>query len=98
MAIADRIDTLVGLFGINKIPSFKRPFRFKTYTLGVLRILVEKDLSLDLKLLINWSINSTWPVKLTDNTADSLYEYIMDLVAGIKNVDLISIASTRYVH
>ena len=52
VAIADRIDTLVGLFAIDKIPSGEKdPFALKRQALAILRIIIEKSLSLDLQAL-----------------------------------------------
>lgn len=49
LAIADRLDTLVGVFGINQAPTGdKDPFGLRRAALGVLRILIEKQLNLDL--------------------------------------------------
>lgn len=53
LALADRIDTLVGIFGINQAPTGdKDPFGLRRAALGVLRILIEKHINLDLKELI----------------------------------------------
>ncbi|MFT5721023.1 MAG: glycyl-tRNA synthetase beta chain [Motiliproteus sp.] len=53
LALADRIDTLVGLFGIKQPPTGSRdPFALRRATLGTLRILVEHQLDLDLLELI----------------------------------------------
>ncbi len=49
LALADRLDTLVGIFGIGLVPSGdKDPFGLRRAALGVLRILVERRLDLDL--------------------------------------------------
>ncbi len=53
LAMADRIDTLVGIFGINQAPTGdKDPFALRRAALGVLRILIEKKLNLDLRDLL----------------------------------------------
>jgi len=53
LALADRIDTLVGLFGINQPPTgSKDPFALRRATLGTLRIMVERQLDLDLMELL----------------------------------------------
>ncbi|CAM3493175.1 glycine--tRNA ligase subunit beta [Parendozoicomonas haliclonae] len=53
VAIADKLDTIVGIFGIKQPPSgSKDPFALRRATLGVLRIIVEKKLKLDLRSLI----------------------------------------------
>jgi glycyl-tRNA synthetase beta chain len=57
LAVADRIDTLVGIFGINQIPTGdKDPFKLRRAALGVLRILIEKKLNIDLLKLINHAV------------------------------------------
>ncbi len=49
LGLADRLDTLVGIFGIGQPPTgSKDPFALRRASLAVLRILVEKDLDLDL--------------------------------------------------
>ena len=53
LAIADRLDTLVGMFDIGQAPSGDRdPFGLRRAALGVLRILVESELDLDLERLL----------------------------------------------
>ena len=53
LALADRLDTLVGLFGINQPPTgSKDPFALRRATLGTLRIMVEHRLDLDLLPLL----------------------------------------------
>ncbi|HEU6455151.1 MAG TPA: glycine--tRNA ligase subunit beta, partial [Roseateles sp.] len=53
VALADKLETLVGLFGIGQLPTGdKDPFALRRHALGVIRILVEKNLPLDLPALI----------------------------------------------
>jgi len=53
LALADRLDTLVGIFGIHQAPTGdKDPFALRRAALGVLRILIEKSLPLDLEQLL----------------------------------------------
>ncbi|MFT3741814.1 MAG: glycine--tRNA ligase subunit beta [Gammaproteobacteria bacterium] len=57
IAIADKIDTLVGLFGIHQPPSGEKdPFGLRRAALGVLRILIEKQLPMDLLQLLQEAI------------------------------------------
>ncbi|MFO7603446.1 MAG: glycine--tRNA ligase subunit beta [Gammaproteobacteria bacterium] len=54
LAIADRLDTLCGIFAIGQIPSGdKDPFALRRAALGVLRIIIEQQLDLDLHTLIS---------------------------------------------
>ncbi len=53
LALADRLDTLIGIFAIGQIPTGdKDPFALRRAALGVLRILIEKQLPLDLTSLL----------------------------------------------
>ena len=53
LALADKLETLVGLFGIGQLPTGdKDPFALRRHALGVIRILVEKNLPLGLSDLI----------------------------------------------
>ena len=53
LAIVDRLDTLVGIFDIGQAPSGDRdPFGLRRAALGVLRILIEGELDLDLERLL----------------------------------------------
>jgi glycyl-tRNA synthetase beta chain len=53
LALADRLDNLVGLFGINKIPSGEKdPLGLRRAATGILHIILEKKLNLDLKELL----------------------------------------------
>lgn len=57
LAIADRLDTLIGIFGINQAPTGdKDPFGLRRAALGVLRILIEKELNLDLHSLLGAAV------------------------------------------
>jgi glycyl-tRNA synthetase beta chain len=56
VAIADRLDTLVGLFGIGQPPTgSKDPYALRRATVGLLRIIIEQDLELDLAALLQAS-------------------------------------------
>ena len=53
LALADKLETLVGLFGIGQLPTGdKDPFALRRHALGVIRILAEKNLPLDLPELL----------------------------------------------
>ena len=57
VALADKLETLVNMFGIGEIPTGdKDPFALRRHALGVIRILNEKNLPLDLITLINRTI------------------------------------------
>lgn len=59
LAIADRLDILVGVFGINQAPTGdKDPLGLRRAALGVLRILIEKKLNIDLRELLEFAVKN----------------------------------------
>lgn len=59
VAIADKLDTLVGIFGIGQKPTGdKDPYALRRATLGILRIIIGNKLDLDMKSLINDAVNA----------------------------------------
>jgi len=58
LSLADKIDTLVGFFGLNKKPSSsKDPYALRRLALGVIRIIVENKKDFKIKDLINYSLS-----------------------------------------
>jgi glycyl-tRNA synthetase beta chain len=82
LAIADKLDTLAGIFAIGQIPSGdKDPFGLRRAALGVLRIMVECKLDLDLSELVVQALQNyqgTVDIKDTAKVAHSLYQFIME--------------------
>ena len=80
LAIADRLDTLAGIFTIGKKPSGNRdPFGLRRASLGVIRLSIECGLDLDLKGLIAKSLELQPAGKEDpDELAESLYTFITD--------------------
>ncbi|MFN4103310.1 MAG: glycine--tRNA ligase subunit beta [Tepidimonas sp.] len=57
VALADKLETLVGLFGIGSLPTGdKDPYALRRHALGVVRMLIERDLPLDLPALIEAAV------------------------------------------
>lgn len=57
LSIADKLDSLVGTFGIGQIPTGdKDPFGLRRAALGILRILIEKEIDLDLKSALDFAL------------------------------------------
>ncbi len=79
VAIADRLDTLVGIFGIGQKPSgVKDPFGLRRAALGVLRTLIETPLDLDLEELLKVAAEEL-AGKLDATTAvPEVFEFMMD--------------------
>jgi len=80
LAVADKIDTLAGVFSIGKKPSGNRdPFGLRRAALGIVRILVECGLDIDLKELIAEAIALQPESKLpTNELLNDLYAFISD--------------------
>ena len=77
VALADKLETLVGMFGIGNLPTGDRdPFALRRHALGVIRMLVEKDLPLDLQTLLVSAVPA-FGDKITDATAQ-LVEFFYD--------------------
>lgn len=78
VAISDKIDSLVGIFGINQPPKGdKDPFALRRAAIGVIRIIIEKQLDLDLAELINESITLFGEKLSNENTAENVLDFIM---------------------
>lgn len=79
LAIAERLDTLVGIFAIGQTPTGdKDPFALRRSALGLLRILIEKQLDLDLRALID-SAAGNFPAALNAGSiGDALFSFMMD--------------------
>jgi len=81
VALADKLETLVGMFGIGNLPSGdKDPFALRRHALGVIRMLTEKDLPLDLSALIAAAV-PVFGDKISDPAA-ALADFIYDRLAG----------------
>jgi glycyl-tRNA synthetase beta chain len=73
VALADKLETLAGMFGIGQIPTGdKDPFALRRHALGILRILIEKSLALDLVDLVNTAFSVFPPGLLSDAHAQAL--------------------------
>ncbi|WP_279152489.1 glycine--tRNA ligase subunit beta [Photobacterium iliopiscarium] len=70
VAMADKLDTIVGIFGIGQAPKGSDPFALRRASLGVLRIIVENGYDLDLVDLVA-KAHSLFGDKLTNATVDS---------------------------
>ena len=81
VALADKLETLVGMFGIGNVPTGdKDPFALRRHALGVIRMLIEKDVALGLPELLALSA-PVFGDKISGN-ADALIDFIYDRLAG----------------
>jgi glycyl-tRNA synthetase beta chain len=80
VAIADKLDTLVGIFGIGQKPSGdKDPYALRRATLGILRIIIGQKLPLDMATLVDASL-ATFGTTLKDSA--SVRGDVLEFVQG----------------
>ena len=79
LALADKLDSIVGIFGIGQPPTgSKDPFALRRSAIGVLRIIVEKELDLDLLYCIEQAVSGFEEANLAQNTADEVFEFMLE--------------------
>ncbi len=79
LALADRIDSLIGIFAIGQKPSgVKDPFALRRAALGVVRILIEKDLPLDLAELCGLAADGLSKTIDASAVIDEVLDYLFD--------------------
>ena len=78
VSLADKIDTLTGIYGIGQGPTgSKDPYALRRTALGMLRILLEGKIELDLKSLIDFSLNLHLE-EVDRGSAVDIYTFMMD--------------------
>ena len=81
VALADKLETLVGMFGIGQLPTGdKDPFALRRHALGVIRMLVERELPLDPIMLISAAVQAFG--SLIREAIKELSEFIYERLAG----------------
>lgn len=79
LALAEKMDTLVGIFGIGMPPTGdKDPFALRRAGLGVLRILIEQQLPLDLNKFIAHAIDQYQHQINKDGLNKQIFSFLMD--------------------
>lgn len=85
VALADKLETLVGMFGIGNLPTGDRdPFALRRHALGTLRMLIEKNLPLDLDALLAEAAAQFQDIAGFDASKATveLQDFILDRLAG----------------
>jgi glycyl-tRNA synthetase beta chain len=80
LAIADKLDTIAGIFAVGKKPSGNRdPFGLRRSALGIVRIIIERGLDLDITALVAATV-ADQPVRDKDekDLSESLYDFITE--------------------
>lgn len=79
VALADRLDTLVGIFGIGQIPTgSKDPFALRRAALAVIRILLDQNAGITLHALANAAATQFPAGVIAEDCADTVVNYIIE--------------------
>ena len=79
VGLADRLDTLVGIFGIGQPPTgSKDPFALRRASLSVLRIIVEQGLDLDLRECLDLAVAQYPEGVIAEGTTEQVLEYMIE--------------------
>ncbi|RMP84934.1 glycine--tRNA ligase subunit beta [Pseudomonas syringae] len=79
VAIADKLDTLVGIFGIGMLPTgSKDPYALRRAALGILRILIEKKLDLNLVETVKFAVTQFGAKIKPAGLAEQVLDFIFD--------------------
>lgn len=105
LALADRLDTLTGIFGIGQVPTgSKDPFALRRASLAALRLLVEKELDLDLQELIETAAANFSNLSHKQTVVPTLLTYMLDRFRswyeeeGIHTETFLSVAAKKLSH
>ncbi|WP_062058113.1 glycine--tRNA ligase subunit beta [Cellvibrio sp. OA-2007] len=79
IALADRLDTITGIFGIGQQPTgSKDPFALRRASIAVLRLLVEKNLALDLRDLLTFAKSQHTNLTVGDELVEQVLAYMLE--------------------
>ncbi len=102
VAVADKLDTLVGIFGIGMLPTgSKDPYALRRAALGVLRVLIEKQLDVDLAELVAITIAQYGDKINSEGLAEKIQDFVFDRLRARyedAGVDVAVYQAVRAVH
>ncbi|MBD3897052.1 glycine--tRNA ligase subunit beta [Halomonas sp. ML-15] len=79
LALADRLDTLTGIFGIGQRPTgAKDPFALRRAAIGILNIMVKGELDLDLRELLELAASQHRDLPQADHLVDDVLDYMLE--------------------
>ena len=83
LALADRIDSLVGIFAIGQKPTgVKDPYALRRASLGIMRILIEAPMDLDVYMLLRLSADTYQPRIEANSAVEEVYTYMLERLHG----------------
>ncbi|MBU9265877.1 glycine--tRNA ligase subunit beta [Burkholderia gladioli] len=84
VALADKLETLVGIWGIGLAPTGEKdPFALRRHALGVLRLLLEKQLPLDIVGLLRAAQASFAGIAGVADSTDAIFAFFLDRLRGL---------------
>ena len=84
LALADKLDTLAGIFAVGQKPSAsKDPYALRRAALGALRICVEAKLPLDLRALLKAALDAQPAGRRDDPTLVELWDFVLERLRGL---------------
>jgi glycyl-tRNA synthetase beta chain len=84
VALADKLETIVGIWGIGLQPTGEKdPFALRRHALGVLRILLEKRLAIDLLELLRVAQRQFAGIPQVAESTDAIYAFFLDRLRGV---------------
>jgi glycyl-tRNA synthetase beta chain len=93
VALADKLDTLAGIFAIGQKPSAsKDPYALRRAALGVLRICLEAELPLDVRALLKLALDAQPAGKRDVATLDELWDFAVNRFLGLCSSQLFELA------
>jgi len=107
LSLADRIDSLVGLFSAGEEPSGDRdPYALRRAALGIIRILVEKKIDLDITTLIEMSVDAYQQTgcPIEQDTPQRVSTFLIEryralyLAIGFRNDEITAVTRTGATH
>ena len=101
LSIADKFTTLIDLFSINEIPTGEKdPFGLRRNTIGVIRLIIEKKLPININALIDTFLdkNDSARASLTNFFYERLFNYLKDLGYSNDMVDALVSSKPEQIH
>ncbi len=101
LAIADKFTTLIDLFSINEIPTGEKdPFGLRRNTIGIIRLITEKKLPININTLIDAFLdkNDSARASLTNFFYERLFNYLKDLGYSNEMVDALVSSKPAQIH
>jgi len=79
LAMADKLDAIVGLFAIGQPPTgSKDPFALRRSAIGLLRIMIEREIDLDVMECIENSLTGFGNLEIAADTANKVFDFLLE--------------------